>query len=109
MHTYSHDKSAGRADERGTAAQRRLRLRARGPLGDFIVVGQTAKALLTLIRAGGTGITALEVGTWAFRLAAYVHVLRHQFGLNICMEHEAHVGGWHGRYMLRSAVTLLDG
>lgn len=106
MQTHSHDKSAGPADERGAAARRRLRLKARGPLGEFIVVGQTAKALLALIRAGGTGITALEAETWAFRLAAYVHVLRHQFGLNIHMEHETHDGGWHGRYVLRSPVSI---
>jgi hypothetical protein len=81
-------------------------VRAQGPLGDFVAVGKTAKALLALIHAGPNGVTALETGTWALRLAAYVHVLRHQFGLDIQMQREEHVGGWHGRYRLISAVLL---
>lgn len=86
----------------------RLRVKAKGPLGEFVAVGQSAKVLLALLRAGAEGVTALEVGTWALRLAAYVHVLRHEFGLCIEMEREPHEGGWHGRYVLHSAVKIFS-
>lgn len=70
------------------------------------VTGQTARALLALVRAGTSGATAQEESSWAWRFAAYVHDLR-RLGLVIDMEREAHPGGWHGRYRLRSPVTLL--
>ncbi len=87
-------------------AARRAALRAIGPNGDFTVIGQTAKALAALVAAGARGITALEVSSWAYRLGAYVHVLRHRHGLAIELRKEPHEGGWHGRYVLRSIVTL---
>lgn len=68
--------------------------------------GQTARSLLALREAGLNGLTALEASSWALRLAAYIHDLR-RLGLVIDMEREAHPGGWHGRYRLRSPVTLL--
>jgi hypothetical protein len=85
---------------------RRKVLRAIGPDGAFTVTGQTAKALASLMVAGKRGITALEVNSWAYRLGAYVHQLRHQHGLAIETQREPHEGGWHGRYVLRSIVTL---
>jgi hypothetical protein len=50
---------------------------------------QVCRTLRALIEAGDQGITALEVSSWALRLA-----------------HEPHEGGHHGRYRLISRVTL---
>lgn len=72
----------------------------------FSVTGQTAKALLALIEAGPRGITALEADAWAYRLAAYCHVLRQRHGLSIRTEREPHPGGWHGRYVLETPVQI---
>ncbi len=68
-------------------------------------VGQT---ILWLVYSGEKGITALEVSSWAFRLADYIHTLRHDYGLNIITIKEAHDGGHHGRYILRDAVKILQ-
>ena len=84
----------------------RMMLCAIGPGGAFTVKGQTAKALIALNKAGASGITALEVNSWAYRLGAYVHDLRRQHGLAIETQREGHEGGWHGRYVLRSTVAL---
>lgn len=81
-------------------------VRAVGPAGRFIVAGQVAKALVALVKAGGEGVTALEVNSWAYRLGAYVHTLRHDFGLIIETCKETHEGGWHARYVLHSPVTI---
>lgn len=87
---------------------KRLVVKALGPEGQpFTVTGQTARTLLTLIKAGAAGVTALEIASWAFRLSHYVMVLRHKHRLAIPMLWEAHEGGKHGRYVLRSTVTLL--
>jgi hypothetical protein len=72
----------------------------------FEVTGQTAKALTALVAAAERGCTALEVATWALRFAHYVLCLR-RLGLQIDMEREAHQGGWHGRYRLRSPVQIV--
>ena len=76
------------------------------PSGTFTATGQTAKALIALVQARERGVTAVEVASWAFRLSAYVHRLR-ALGLKITTEREAHPGGWHGRYVLVTPVTLL--
>lgn len=86
----------------------RRKLSAIGPHGPFTVTGQDAKALAELVRRGAAGVTALEVNSWAYRLGAYVHRLRHDFGLAIETQREPHDGGWHGRYVLHSAVTLAE-
>ena len=80
-----------------------------GPGGAFTVNGQVAKALGALVTAGEHGVTALEVSSWAFRLGAYVHTLRHRHALAVETVRELHDGGWHGRYVLRSPVTLTGG
>jgi len=82
-------------------------VRAFGPGGTFVVSGQVAKALEALAAAGGGGVTAGEVASWAYRLGAYVHDLRHDYELAIDTKREPHEGGWHGRYVLRSPVTIL--
>jgi len=81
-------------------------LTAIGPDGAFTVSGQVAKALAALLSAGAAGVTALEVNSWAYRLGAYVHTLRHDYGLAIETVRELHEGGWHGRYVLRSPVSI---
>lgn len=100
-----HNKLKSSATANAKFASRK-RLRAFGPDGAFVVTGQTAKALAALIAAGKHGVTALEVNSWAYRLGAYVHQLRQQHGLNIETQRELHEGGWHGRYVLHSLVSL---
>jgi hypothetical protein len=89
--------------------QQRKRILAHGPAGKFSVFGKDAMALEALIDSGKSGVTALELSnTWALRLGAYVHRLRGH-GLDIETVREAHddMGGWHGRYILHSPVTIL--
>jgi len=87
----------------------RKRILACGPAGEFSVAGKDAMTLHALISAGKAGITALEQSnTWALRLGAYIHRLR-EHGLEIETIRESHddFGGWHGRYVLHSQVTIL--
>jgi len=71
----------------------------------FVVSGRVAETLTLLIRRGPKGVAAFDFpGGPAFRLAAYVHSLR-ELGLVIETKREAHAGGTHGRYVLRSQVT----
>ena len=90
---------------RSASKASRLKVTASGPGGVVTVSGQTARALLALVNAAGRGVTALEVSTWALRLAAYVHSLR-RLGIAVSMLRETHPGGWHGRYVLASPVTV---
>lgn len=85
-----------------------LKVRANTLCRNFTVKGQVAKALAALIRARRKGITALEVSSWAYRLGAYVHILRHKFGLDIETLREEHPGGWHARYVLHTSVEILE-
>jgi hypothetical protein len=75
------------------------------------VRGQCARALQALVTAGPTGITAMEVQGWAYRLAAYIHNLRRHHGLVVITAREPHPGGWHGRHVLLTPVRiqLIDG
>lgn len=75
---------------------------------DRAFTGQVARTLLHLTTAGEKGITALEVSSWAFRLASYVFILRHKHGLKIETQHEEHNGGWHARYVLQSSVSVKE-
>lgn len=93
-----------------TAAQSLQKWRARKCIveidGQRISVGgQELRTLLALVAAGDHGITALEVSTWAYRLAAYCHALR-RLGVPISMSREPHEGGWHGRYRLEGKIKL---
>ncbi len=72
----------------------------------FIVQGKAAKALLALVNSGQKGVTAHEVAGWAYRLAAYCHDLRRRYGLAIRTDREEHPGGWHGRHVLETPVTI---
>jgi adenine deaminase len=71
----------------------------------IVAQGQTAKAIRALVLAGAHGVTAQEVATWAYRFAAYCHVLRKK-GLDIETLREEHSGGWHGRHVLHTGVRL---
>jgi len=50
----------------------------------------------------------LEISSWALRLGAYIHILRHEYNLDIRTEHEEHDGGTHGRYFLNTPVEILN-
>lgn len=54
----------------------------------------------------GAGLTALDVWSISTRLAAFIHLFRHRYGLAITTVREAHEDGWHARYRLTSRVTL---
>lgn len=83
-------------------------IEAQGQPKRYEVTGQTAKALIALYEAGEAGTTAQEVAGWAYRLAAYVHVLRHDYGLEIRMTKEPHFGGWHARYSLVTVIQIIE-
>lgn len=89
--------------------RKRLVVKAIGPDSQsFTVTGQFARTLLALVEAGARGATAKELANWAFRLSHYVLILRHRHGLSIITQWEAHDGGKHARYVLRSSVTILQ-
>lgn len=99
-----------RAARRGPAQPRlKVLFEAEGRMSE--VQGQCARALLALVAAGSSGITALEMGGWAYRLAAYIHTLRKHHGLVVITAREPHPGGWHGRHVLLTPVRiqLIDG
>lgn len=68
---------------------------------------QDRRTLLALVEADTKVITALEMSSWAYRLGAYVHRLRHDYGLAIETLREPHVGGWHGRYFLHTPCRIV--
>ena len=78
------------------------------PDGDpFTLAGRLAWALSELQSAGEHGVT--PISTPGPRWSAYVHRLRHEFGVDIETKTEAHQGafpGHHARYFLRSPVAI---
>ena len=73
------------------------------------VTGQVARTLKALVESENAGITALEVSnTWALRLSAYIHTLRHIHGLEIETKREPHDEGWHARYVLHTPVEIIE-
>ena len=69
--------------------------------------GRVSWALNELIKANMKGCTPINQP--APRWSAYVHVLRHRYGLDIATIHERHNGpfpGTHARYVLKSNVTF---
>jgi hypothetical protein len=77
----------------------------------FSVNGREAETLLALTAAGPRGLTSLEAfrAGWAVRLAAYIHDLKHDFGVPIVATREEHDGGSHARYFLVGRVEVLKG
>lgn len=83
-----------------------------GNSNKFTLAGQHARTLAALINKKEHGITALELSSWAFRLAAYIFTLRTKYKLNIVTNTEPHVNsageyGSHARYFLISKVRKL--
>ena len=75
----------------------------------FTVIGRGAWALLELVKAGPKGCTPID--NPGPRWSAYVHTLRHVYGLAIETRHEPHKGpfpGTHARYLLMSAVEIVS-
>lgn len=79
-----------------------------GQVRQINLVGRFTQTLGELVRSRGKGITALDLGG-TVRLSHYVWVLRKNYDLDIETANERHGGsysGTHGRYFLRSNVTL---
>lgn len=74
----------------------------------YEIRGRIAQTIVALVAAGLAGITAAEMSCWAYRLGAYIYTLRHDYGLDIETIYEPHDGGAHGRYILHTAVEILD-
>lgn len=73
------------------------------------VKGRYAWTLAQLIDAGEKGVTPIERP--APRWSHYVDILRDREGLCIETVEERHGGpfnGWHGRYVLRSGVAIIE-
>ncbi|MBO0334942.1 hypothetical protein J0X12_15050 [Sneathiella sp. CAU 1612] len=71
------------------------------------IIGRYAWALLELKKAGKRGCTPID--NPAPRWSAYIHQLRHEYGLDIQTIWETHKGpfpGNHARYVLQSNVSL---
>ena len=84
------------------------------PLGDrhITITGKRfCQTIRALVNAGHRGTTAAEMSNWALRLGQYIHILRRKYYLNIETKREPNSDGCgrHGRYVLRSSVTLLGG
>jgi hypothetical protein len=73
----------------------------------FEVDGRVAQTIDALVAAGARGVTALEISSWALRLAHYIFLAK-KLGLEISMELEPHDGGRHGRYRLLTAIQILE-
>lgn len=92
---------------------KRIIYRARTIDGDasreLTLPGRFGWALAQLVKAGEGGCTPItHPGP---RWSGYVHRLRHDWGLSIETVHEGHAGpfpGKHARYILRSAVVVLE-
>jgi hypothetical protein len=75
---------------------------------EITISGRPAWTLHWLIERGLQGITAIERP--AYRLSDYIFKLK-KCGLEIETKHEGHGGafsGSHGRYILRTPVTILE-
>ena len=80
-----------------------------GPVRQIVVGGRVAQTLEELVRHGDRGITASTLGGAAVRISNYILALRRDHELEIETISEKHGGpfaGTHGRFRLRSNVTL---
>jgi hypothetical protein len=90
---------------------KRLKITARVlPDGKPIMVhGRDGWALSELVRCGQSGCTPID--NPGPRWSAYVHKLRHEYGLSIETINENHGGpfaGTHARYVLRSHIQIVE-
>lgn len=74
---------------------------------EHIVKGRQAQSICWLHLKQDKGVTSQEMSSWALRLGAYIHILRHKHNLNIRTDKEPHEGGSHGRYVLLSKVDIV--
>lgn len=80
----------------------------------FQLRGQKAKTLKCLVEHKEDGCNALEIAnTFALRLSEYIRALRRDglaggHNLDIITNRELHVGGWHGKYVLRDRVEIVQ-
>ena len=89
--------------------RKRVIVKALVPIGQsFTVSGQVARVLLALVKAGEAGITPLARETWSLRLSDHVRTLKSRHGLAILTLWGKHDEGRHARYVLRSAVTIIE-
>ncbi len=88
----------------------KVRFRVYEALGfkEYEVRGQLARTICWLSFRGAHGVTALEMSSWALRLADYVHTLRHDYSVSIHTLLEAHDGGRHARYVLLGHVEIIS-
>ena len=74
----------------------------------FTCSGQEGKTLLLLHKNGASGVVAYDFrGGPPFRLPAYCWSLIRNRGLVIETHREQHDGGWHGRFVLHTAIEIL--
>ena len=86
-----------------------IRHDADGLVKPLNLTGRNAQCLKALIESRDRGITALDLGGAAVRISNYILALRRDHGLEIETTAERHGGpfaGTHGRFRLRSNVTL---
>lgn len=73
------------------------------------VKGRVAWALSELLKSGPLGCTPITRP--APRWSSYVHILRHDYDVEIETIIESHGGqfpGYHGRYILRTPVQIVE-
>ena len=87
----------------------RLRYRVGDDGPERVVSGRFAWTLDALVTAGDKGVTPIERP--APRWSHYIDILRDREGLAIDTVEEKHAGpfaGWHGRYVLKSPVQVIE-
>ena len=103
---FTRLKTQGNPEKLGRNLTIIVSYRLDGRLYERVISGRVAQTLYHLITASSRGITVVEVSSWAYRLGAYIHTLRHQYGLNIESYTEPHDGGMHARYVLLDKVDI---
>lgn len=72
------------------------------------ISGRYGQTLFWLVKYKNKGITSKSVCNTAYRLASYIHHLRHKRFLDIESKLEPHDGGKHARYWLRTDIEIID-
>ena len=85
----------------------KFRILPDGPM--LTAKGQEGRTLLLLHEKASRGVVAYDFrGGPPFRLPAYTWSLKRKFGLNIETRRELHDGGWHGRFVMHTAVEIAE-
>lgn len=69
---------------------------------------QISRMLYALIKRPVRGVTSLDISTWALRTSSYIEQLRYRYGFEIETIMEPHDTGMHGRYFLRTPITIKE-